>query len=454
MINPAQRKLVLAYVLIPILFLALNAGHSSDQFSGAVSSRLPVLVGLGVLGLMASGSIFRLLRLDRMGGGISLPQRLSIALWGWLTLCSLSAGIYNGNLMTVIISLVQTFSWMCIFWTIGAFTRNRAEFRFLERTVWWMGIAITGSVYLGLILFYIFGFYFGEVVNQEETGLFRCFGPLGDHVGFIIVLFLGIAIAKRRYIEVACHFGAIILTGTRGAMISALIAGLWILFNSPGVRVKAIGKFMAFSAFGIVLVIWLSHSSDILGRTFFMRVLDSDAVNAGAVSRLDVFSAAVRVIMDNPLIGTGIGGFRSNWDSITSLAAFTSGIDVDRVTFYTQNQLLQFGVDSGIPGAILYIMFVLSMLRVSRRTVRFAFPEDRAALRGFDAFLMGIFLGNQSAVWFAANSSTGFFMMLVCGLILGYSDLIRQKEPAVSRGNEAARLRCCKETVYAHRPNQ
>jgi O-antigen ligase len=151
--------------------------------------------------------------------------------------------------------------------------------------------------------------------------------------------------------------------------------------------------------------------------------MDVEELNSGASSRVEVFHLAVRVIMDNPLVGTGLGGFRNKWDDLEGTSMMFSQGDVLRGTYFTQNQLLQVGTDSGFFGMILYVIFVAMMLRASRQVIKQSPLTDREFLRGYDAFLVAIFIGNQGSVWLTATSSSGFMVMLICGLILSYGDL-------------------------------
>ena len=66
------------------------------------------------------------------------------------------------------------------------------------------------------------GFRFGEVQPTEE--MVRYFGPIGDQVGFILLLFIFKKLIERNILGALFLGGAVVATGTVGA-VGTLIVG-------------------------------------------------------------------------------------------------------------------------------------------------------------------------------------------------------------------------------------
>lgn len=295
----------------------------------------------------------------------------------------------------------------------------RVAIRGLEAVGW----IAASSVYLSAIL-YQFGVPFGEV-QVHAGGELRAFGPIGDQVGFILAVFVLRAFVRRRWFVFGFELGALYLTATRGAFGMLIVAVLafmasewrrptgWKRFRIPGVV-------MALSIAG-ALLLWV-------GQFFFERTFDADALTQGFAARAISATLGLSAFVDSPLIGAGFDGFREQVQN------FAGGVDLsalpEGLTASANNQAVQTLADTGLLGFIaLSILVALILMRLSR-AMKHASGEELVDLRWLWAAVIGLAIGNQSAIWIFPDSLIGYLFFLAAGL--GYGALrLRYPSPAV-----------------------
>jgi hypothetical protein len=87
-----------------------------------------------------------------------------------------------------------------------------------------LGIICALNCIIPFFLYLLNGSIIGELVISN--GKIRSFGFLTDQVGFALVYYLIYALNKRNYILVVFYTLAILVTGTRGAILVAALAFL------------------------------------------------------------------------------------------------------------------------------------------------------------------------------------------------------------------------------------
>ena len=182
-----------------------------------------------------------------------------------------------------------------------------------------------------------------------------------DNNGAALMLAMGLpfcyafAMGSRKWmIRIACAAGAlliihaIMLSYSRGAMVSALVGILWLLIHHrPRWQVGAI------SAVGLVLVLAMA-GDEVRDRFLSVGNYDTDT---SAQSRMDSWSAAWRITWDHPLTGVGIRN--------ANLISRNYGADVSGRTIHSQ--YLQLSADSGILALMVYVSIcVLAFVNLGR----------------------------------------------------------------------------------------
>lgn len=181
-----------------------------------------------------------------------------------------------------------------------------------------------------------------------------------DNNGAGLYLAMGIPFAcafslasPRWWQRVACGFIALLLlhavmmTYSRGAMLSALVGMLWLLYHYRGS-----GKAWV-TALVIALAVSAMAGQEIRDRFYSSA---SYAQDSSAQARLDSWGAAWRIALDYPLTGQGI---RTSQRYIQNYGADSQGRTV-------HSQYLQLAADSGLPAMGVFIgMLSLALWNLS-----------------------------------------------------------------------------------------
>jgi len=186
-----------------------------------------------------------------------------------------------------------------------------------------------------------------------------------DNNGAALMLAMGIplayafaASAKHRWVALFCagvamlQLHGVLMSYSRGAMLSALGAVIWLLLHHrPRYQVGII-------AASLTVAVMIMAGPEIRERFRSTAEYQNDETAQG---RLAGWSAAWQIAWDSPLTGRGIRV--SN--------RYTANYGADRFGRTVHNQYLQIAADTGIPAAMIYIaMIVLAVYRMGACRVK------------------------------------------------------------------------------------
>ena len=305
-------------------------------------------------------------------------------------------------------ALAATAVWASIYIVTFSSPRTSGD---VHRLTGWIGstcLIITASVYLSALL-HVMGFHFGEVL-EFSNGTFRAFGPLGDQVGFLLVLPVLMSLVGSRPIMFGVHLGALLLTATRGAVLCVVVGvvvyGLLVAFG----RIQATRKHLLWGMAAAVVGagVWLSPISDVL-----MGRLSDPSL------RLMAMEMGISAVQENPVLGSGFNGFANSRPAVAE--DWFIPLQAENGLSRTMNQYIQTTTDGGIVALACLLFFVFSAGRNALRVIswRSATPE----LVGLQLWLIAVFVGNQGSLWFLSNTGAGFFIFAVAGLAAKASTL-------------------------------
>lgn len=147
---------------------------------------------------------------------------------------------------------------------------------------------------------------------------------------------------------------AIVLSGSRGATVTALVATLGVLLWLARRRRLAFALVVAFLGAGLALA-WAVVPWDTWARIFTLREIFAGGNTVG--DRTQVWRAGLGVFARNPVVGVGAGGFS---EAIIPALGFR---------LVAHNTLLSVAVDLGIIGLLLYGgAFAMALLGVLQRS--------------------------------------------------------------------------------------
>lgn len=157
--------------------------------------------------------------------------------------------------------------------------------------------------------------------------------------------------------------------GWMGGIVGLLIfVALWGLSGKRRwQRVMGIGVPVAAALAGVLLLVLIGMTD--IGRLLYGNGDASVATAVGAISfqgRMEIWSRAVRTILDFPFTGRGLGTFRQVTPLLYPLFLVPPGKDIA----HAHNVFLQVGVDFGLPGLVGYVALLLVAATIGWRKVR------------------------------------------------------------------------------------
>ena len=308
-------------------------------------------------------------------------------------------------------SLIGCFLWSSVFLFGRLFFARDRDLRRAFRILWIVGYGISASVY-GSVLSHIVGGSFGEVLIFGGAGL-RAFGPIGDQVGFIIALFVVMALVRRRWLAFGVHLAAMALTGTRGAVVvlGVSLLALWIFdWKESG---SLLGKWRLTHGLlfiCIVAAVLMSPS----GAYLLVRTFNSELLLSTGSARLGSMALGMSVFLDNPLKGVGYAGFRDVVWGYAPERYFD--IVLQNYIATTSNQYLQTATDGGIIALTVLISLLALMIYNAQTASRIFRGVVSPSLMAARAWMVGIVLGNQTAVWLLPGSLVAYLLFLVAAM--------------------------------------
>jgi O-antigen ligase len=226
----------------------------------------------------------------------------------------------------------------------------------------------------------------------------------------IITIFWGFGLVissetnKTRWIALICtilSFAALLVTFSRGAIISTIIGGL--LFSYLHIKKKGFNNvskrklklILALFITALVIGIFISEKTTD-GKTFIQII---DMFERADSDRLMIWREAINALSLNPLNGSGLGNYRLAWH------------------IYVHNEILQMLVETGIIGLSGFLFFLFFVFKKIQQQYVTIHSVERKAL------CLGILTGTfatlmHSMVSFNLHSATSsFFFFLGLGIL-------------------------------------
>jgi hypothetical protein len=282
-----------------------------------------------------------------------------------------------------------------------------------DNCIYFFGLALAASVYIGLILFTV-GIQFGETSIDEYGNIRRFFGPLGDQVSYLLPLFLYRELIKRR-IMVALFFGmAILLTGTRGALIISIIGLAFIYKSFFRNRYIWKGSYTVVSSI-VVGIMVVALSLNVGGM--WARFMDREVLGSGFRLRGTSAVLATEMFLDNILTGVGFSGFKFMVSDYSRETIFSPSLEYSPNFEATPaNQYLQVATDAGILGLILFLWMIRRCLGVLRLAQKFVPVELKQSFEASYIWMWSLLIGAQGVVWMLPDMTMSYILWMILGM--------------------------------------
>jgi O-antigen ligase len=225
-------------------------------------------------------------------------------------------------------------------------------------------------------------------------------------VGFVVVLPALTSLVARRPLRFGFHLSAVLLTGTRGALLCLLVGVIGLFVLRVGTSRGRRWQLAAVVVVGILL--WFMPMSAALKERFLQPSM-----------RRQAFETGIEVVRKSPVIGVGFNGLDSNRSAVVE--DWTIPVQAANGLSRASNQYIQTAVDGGLVALSALLLFVALGIRNARRVIRW--PAASPELLGSQLWLISVFLGNQASLWLLPETACGFFVFAVAGLAAKAGDL-------------------------------
>ncbi len=247
------------------------------------------------------------------------------------------------------------------------------------------------------------------MVYERITGPYENPIDLATYLMVIVPLLLALAVLQRRRLARAGLWilvGALLLCLGRtlafGAWLSFGAALAWLMWREPALRRPA---FLT----GIAILLAAGFVMLRRGNWFLISLSD-----VGTKDRIFMWQAALRMILDRPLLGHGINTFMANY-----LDYWVGGEQQPR---YAHNCYLQMAAETGVVGlaAFLWLLWLV-FARMARALRASRGSGDRVLLAGLAAGLVAFAIQAGYDTNFYAMRQVAMFWVLA-GLAVGLSE--------------------------------
>lgn len=263
-------------------------------------------------------------------------------------------------------------------------------------------ISIVFSTILGVeilnVLFRFYGLYISSYNSLEIIGRnleLKAFTGNINITAFTMVLktpFLIFLLHNKRGINfvfkafiLAITFFTIFILGSRGANLT--IAGIVLITAILGIKSTLLNKKLSLLVI-VSFVLGLTFNSLIFRNDDSLNYLKrtSNVLDTSSQKRLEYYKVAITTILDNPLLGIGLG----NW-KIHSIKSESPVYDDYQIPYHVHNDYLEVAAEIGIIGMIfffgIYVYLFLAYVKFYRRT---NIPDDDKLLA--NVLILGLFV--------------------------------------------------------------
>jgi O-antigen ligase len=339
----------------------------------------PVLADLRIAFLAAGTAIaaYLLDRLVRQGDAPRLNTEVAIAfmLVGWAVI-TLPVSYWITGSFEVLTS--QYLKAVAFFWLVSALTTTAARLRALAWTLVLCAIPLAATG--------VRNYLSGEVLTTGVPGLTRIYGYMGgsglaanpNDLALMLNLIIPIAAAMMigtRSLALRAVAACALLLGIAGVIVTFSRAGFLTLAASAvmllAVLIRRRSAGAAALLVGVALVVPV-----LLPDTYFERLstitnIQADETGSAQGRWADVVASA-GIVAHNPIVGAGIG------NDLLALNDYR-----DRDTYRSvHNAYLQYAVDLGLPGLLLFAWLHILCFRGVRRLERRAQYDDSVRTLG------------------------------------------------------------------------
>lgn len=240
-------------------------------------------------------------------------------------------------------------------------------------------IALTLSITAGLVSIYgiiqALGYDFLTEPHPRPVSFIGNTNFAGEFIAPVIILtlalFLKSGAGKMKLLSGASVLLQVIylsITIARGAWLG-LAAGavmFLILFSGKNARLAGAGLYLAMAVVLSLLLITLVQGSALMDRLAGASYRFASLEHASIVSRLDIWTVSLRMIRDNPVLGSGAGNFHIAFPPYSTLSEFRV-IGEHALVNFAHNDFIQVASDLGLVGFAIFTWLIVAAAKIVKK---------------------------------------------------------------------------------------
>jgi len=288
----------------------------------------------------------------------------------------------------------------------------------IHQHIWIALLAITGNLYALWALLHTF-----HVIPEDQTAFFALWSYFSDFVGPLLQrnlssLFMLIVVAslwihsiqhawdKRWLLASWIPCSMILVSNSRSGLL--LLAALIVLLVTLYPRKKLFIFHMLPLLIGsfLLALYWQGYLQAIHAD---LAPLGSRLAEAGISARLNIWHSSILMFMEYPWFGVGSGNLASYFSDFqgATLTQHPNWVEMDSITPWSHNIVLQFFAEGGIFGGAFIILLLATILRRAFHILKTSKPIEHAS---FSALVMVMLLLLHGLV--SISLLQGFFLAI------------------------------------------
>lgn len=344
-------------------------------------------------------------------------SKVKKAILGFVALASFSVVVSFFPLnVDSIRALIRLYSYLALFYAIVGTVDTELQMSKILKLVFYSTIVVDLFGFYQALAGGYTTLYFSLYPLQESaldgwegriTSLLFHYNALAGYLNLVFPFALSCAVLAKdgptKRLGMACSLltvPALLLTQSRGGVAAfaiVLIFGIWYLFERLVTRLKIFGAVGALATLAIPFVLHLVP-----------RLQEADAFSA--MTRLSVWSAAVMLFLDHPVLGVGYGNYRALYANYIP-SAIPGKLDAHSIYF----QML---AEMGIIGFVFFFALLIGLLVIFRTAMRDANHMAKIGAIGAAGAIVSVVVHGTVDYLFIVSPQFGgmFWMVVALGL--------------------------------------
>lgn len=268
---------------------------------------------------------------------------------------------------------------------------------------------------------------FGSFVNRAHfSGFTEMILP------FALALIFARAIRRERYVLpafLAIFLGStVIISGSRGGILVLILQLIYLPLLASQQKALLEGRNLVWreriwqimGASVIIIgvvggVYWIGTEPVIHEVSARFETIEHDFRLGENYTRPELWRSSLKMIRDNPLLGVGLGAFRTAYPRYDNLSGL---FEVQKA----HNDYLQLVAETGAVGAVLGVVFLIVVTRKSLQGLTHPSPFCRAVALGANAALFGLLVHSLVDFNLQVTSNALLFLFIVSLIVVTSSD--------------------------------